>query len=109
MRRKNWRSYIHAEEEKPSLSWDLVKRVLAYAKPYRWKTIGTLVSILIYTGLALLSPLILRHLIDVATPGKECQPADLSSSGTVSSPDHQRRLSDHYPPVEFPGRGRDHI
>ena len=70
MRRKNWRSYIDASEEKPQLSWTLVKRVLTYARPYRWMIIGSLVSILLYTGVALLSPLILRYIIDHAIPEK---------------------------------------
>ncbi len=71
MRRKNWRGYIHAEEEKPHLSWDLIKRVLTYARPYRWPIIGSLLTILIYTGVGLLSPLILKDLIDYAIPEKD--------------------------------------
>lgn len=71
MRNRNWRSYINAEEEKPHISFELVKRVLGYAKPYRWHLIGSLLTILIYTGVRLLSPLILRHLIDVAIPEKD--------------------------------------
>jgi ATP-binding cassette subfamily B protein len=86
MRRKNWRSYINAEDEKPSLSWELVKRVLTYAKPYRWKIVGTLLSILLYTGVALLSPLILRHLIDVAIPQKDLQRLILAALGLLILP-----------------------
>jgi len=86
MRRKNWRSYIHAEDEKPSLSWGLVRRVLTYAKPYRLKIGGTLLSILIYTGLALLSPLILRHLIDVALPEKNINQLILAALGLLVLP-----------------------
>jgi len=86
MRRKNWRSYIDASDEKPRLSWSLIKRVLAYAKPYRWRIIGSLLSILIYTGFALLSPLILRHLIDVAIPEKDLQQLILSALGLLILP-----------------------
>lgn len=71
MRNRNWRSYINAEDEKPHISFKLVKRVLGYAKPYRWQLIGSLLTILIYTGVRLLSPLILRHLIDVTIPEKD--------------------------------------
>jgi ATP-binding cassette subfamily B protein len=71
MRRRNWRGYIHAEEEKPHLSWELIKRVMTYARPYRWRIIGSLLTILIYTGVGLLSPLILKHLIDYAIPQKD--------------------------------------
>jgi ATP-binding cassette subfamily B protein len=86
MRRRNWRSYIQAEDEKPRLSWALIKRVLAYGKPYRWQVLGTLVAILIYTGIALLSPLILRHLIDVAIPEKDINRLVLSALGLLILP-----------------------
>ena len=86
MRRRNWRSYIHASDEKPRLSWRLVRRVLAYGKPYRWQIIGSLVSILIYTGVALLAPLILRHLIDYAIPEKDISRLILSAVGLLILP-----------------------
>ena len=86
MRRKNWRSYIDASEEKPQLSWALVKRVLAYARPYRWMLIGSLASILIYTGVALLSPLILRYIIDHAIPEKNVHDLILSALGLLALP-----------------------
>jgi ATP-binding cassette, subfamily B, bacterial len=86
MRRKNWRSYIHAEEEKPRLSWALFKRVLGYAKPYRWKIFGALAAILIYTGVALLSPLILRYIIDHAIPQKDIKSLILSALGLLLLP-----------------------
>jgi len=86
MPRRNWRSYIHAIEEKPHLSWELVKRVLTYAKPYRWQIIGSLLSILIYTGVTLLSPLILIHLVDEAIPEKDLHGLLLASLGLLILP-----------------------
>lgn len=86
MRRRNWRSYINAEDEKPKLSWDLIKRVLAYGKPYRWQIIGSLLTILIYTGVALLSPLIFRHIIDYAIPEKDINRLILVSVGLLILP-----------------------
>ena len=86
MRRKNWRSYINAADEKPRLSWGLVKRVLVYGKPYKWQIIGSLLAILIYTGVALLSPLILRHLIDYAIPEKDINRLILSAVGLLILP-----------------------
>ncbi len=86
MRRKNWRSYINASEEKPRLSWGLVKRVLAYGKPYTWKIIASLLAILIYTGVALLSPLILRDLIDNAIPEKDINRLILAAVGLLLLP-----------------------
>lgn len=86
MRRKNWRSYINAADEKPRLSWELVKRVLAYGKPYTWKIIASLLAILVYTGVALLSPLILRHLIDYAIPEKDIDRLILAAAGLLILP-----------------------
>ncbi len=59
------------ENEKPRITWTLMKRVLMYARPYRWKLGGMLVIILITTGLALLTPLLMRDLIDNALPNKD--------------------------------------
>ncbi len=86
MRRKNWRSYIDASDEKPQLSWDLVKRVATYARPYRWMIFGSLAAILVYTGVALLSPLILRYIIDQAIPDKNLHNLILAASGLLVLP-----------------------
>jgi len=86
MHRRNWRSYIHATDEKPHLSWGLVKRVLTYAKPYRWQIAGSLLAILIYTGIMLLSPLILKYLVDQAIPDKDIHGLVLASLGLLILP-----------------------
>jgi ATP-binding cassette, subfamily B, bacterial len=86
MKRRNWRSYLSASDEKPQLSWALVKRVLGYGKPYTWRMIGSLLSILAYTGVALLSPLILRHLIDYAIPARDLQRLVLAAVGLLILP-----------------------
>jgi ATP-binding cassette subfamily B protein len=62
------RGMIHAPDEKPRITWQLLKRVLHYAQPYRWLVGGILLLILAHTGLMLLTPLILRDLIDNAIP-----------------------------------------
>ena len=86
LKQRNWRSYINASDEKPHLSWALVKRVLRYGKPYRWPMIGSLLAILISTGVALLSPLILRHLIDYAIPEKDIDRLILAALGMLLLP-----------------------
>lgn len=68
MRGSSFRSYIRSGDEKPKLTWDLLKRVLSYSAAYRWHLAGMLLLILISSGLSLLSPLILRDLIDQAIP-----------------------------------------
>ncbi len=46
----------------------LLRRVLQYAKPYRWRIGGMLILILANTALMLLTPLVLRDLIDHTIP-----------------------------------------
>lgn len=59
---------LHSTDEKPKITWDLLKRVLNFATPHRWLIGSMLVLILINTGLSLLTPLILRDLIDKTIP-----------------------------------------
>jgi ATP-binding cassette subfamily B protein len=63
-----WFSFLSDSGEKPKVTAGLLKRVLGYSKPYRWQLVGMLVLILCSTGLTLLTPLILRNLIDVVIP-----------------------------------------
>ncbi|MFN8461861.1 MAG: hypothetical protein U0X93_08855 [Anaerolineales bacterium] len=49
-------------------------RVLTYARGYWWNIAGMLVTILLTTGLSLLTPLIFRNMIDVVIPAKENRP-----------------------------------
>ncbi len=64
-----WRR-MNATDEKPQISWKLLRRALAYAKPYRWKIAGMLFIIVVTSGLGLVSPLIMRSLIDDALPNR---------------------------------------
>ncbi len=63
-----WGSLLHASEEKPQVTWTLLRRVLRHAAPYRWHLAGMLSLILLSTGLGLLNPLIMRDLIDRTIP-----------------------------------------
>ena len=56
---------------KPEVTWGLLRRVLGYARPYRWWIVGMLTITLATTGLSLLTPLILRDLIDRTLPGRD--------------------------------------
>ncbi len=66
-----WWSYISSTGEKPQVTWGLMRRVLGYARPYRSDIAGMLALILVNTGLTLLTPLILRSLIDKVLPAKD--------------------------------------
>ncbi len=62
------RGMINAPDEKPKITRQLLRRVLQYAKPYRWRIGGMLILILANTALMLLTPLVLRDLIDHTIP-----------------------------------------
>ena len=59
-----WFSFMRSADERPRVTWALLRRVMGYSRPYRWHIIGLLVTILVTTGLGLLTPLIFRDLID---------------------------------------------
>ncbi|MET0038672.1 MAG: ABC transporter ATP-binding protein, partial [Dehalococcoides mccartyi] len=61
----------NSPDEKPKITRGLLKRVWSYARPYRWLVLWMLVLTLATTGLGLLTPLILRDLIDVTLPDKD--------------------------------------
>ena len=61
----------NVQDGKPKISWGLLKRVWGYAHPYRWWILGMLLMTLASTGLGLLTPLILRQLIDKTLPDKD--------------------------------------
>ncbi|NDJ34938.1 MAG: ABC transporter ATP-binding protein [Chloroflexi bacterium] len=81
-----WWRYIHAADERPRVTWPLVKRVLRYARPYRTRIILLLVSILITTGLGLLTPLILADLIDNTIPNQDVNRLLLLSLALLAVP-----------------------
>ena len=65
------RGIIEATDEKPKITWPLLKRVLHFAKPYRWRIVSILILILAQTALMLLTPLIMRDLVDKTIPAKD--------------------------------------
>lgn len=66
-----WWMSMRQGDEKPKVTRELLLRVLNYAKPYWWHIAGMLVTILLTTGLSLLTPLIFRNMIDVVIPAKD--------------------------------------
>jgi len=83
-----WRhAYFHGDpDQKPKVSWPLVRRVLSYARPYRLYLGMTLVLILIQSGLGLLTPLIFRDLIDNTLPSQDMQRLNVLAFGLVLIP-----------------------
>jgi ATP-binding cassette subfamily B protein len=81
-----WWSYVRSSDEKPRVTWGLMKRVLGYSYPYRWQIIGMLLLISINTGLTLLTPLILLQLIDTTIPEANVSQLILLSLGLLLIP-----------------------
>jgi ATP-binding cassette subfamily B protein len=69
-----------------SLTWKLVLRVLNYARPYWTKLVMMLLTILVTTGLGLLTPLIFRDLIDHALPEGDVERLNVLAVGLVAIP-----------------------
>ncbi len=59
------------------VTWPLLKRVLAYARPYAGKGVLLLAVILAGTALGLVTPLVFRQLIDSALPKADVRQLDL--------------------------------
>ena len=68
-----WWTYMRAGDQKPKVTWKLMKRVMGYSAPYRWQIVGMLAMISFDTGLTLLTPLIFRDLIDRTIPSGNIQ------------------------------------
>ena len=62
---------LSSPDEKPKITRQLLLRVLQYAAPYRWHLVGMLLMILSSAGLSLITPLVLRDLIDHTIPQKD--------------------------------------
>lgn len=81
-----WRSYMRADANQPRVTRQLLKRVLGYAQPYTKKIILMLFTILVTTGLGLLTPLIFRDLIDNTLPNHDVQRLNLLAVALVAIP-----------------------
>lgn len=81
-----WRGMINAPDEKPRVTLALLGRVLAYARPYRWQIFAMLVIILLSTGLSLLTPQIMRDLIDRTIPSGDVGRLALLAAGLLALP-----------------------
>ena len=83
-----WWIYVWGDEEgrEKRVSWALVRRVLAYARPYRARIWLLLATILVTTGLGLLTPLIFRDLLDQALPAGDTARLNWLALGLVAIP-----------------------
>ncbi|MFD3162729.1 ABC transporter ATP-binding protein [Herpetosiphon sp. NSE202] len=82
-----WRGFVRAnDDEQPTISRMLLQRVWGYARPYRSGIIVVLFTIFIGTLLDRITPLLVRHLIDVAIPQRNLGRLNLVAVGLVAIP-----------------------
>ncbi len=59
------------DQDKPKVDRGLLRRVFAYARPYRLALAGVFVTILVISGLTVLPAILIRELLDRAIPDKD--------------------------------------
>ncbi len=68
-----WFAYLRHDEkqDRPVITRALVGRVWEFARPYQTRVVGLLFTILLISGISLISPLLFRDLIDNAIPNED--------------------------------------
>ena len=88
MHGSGWWSYIRHDEEqdRPTVSRNLLRRVWRFAKPYTRQVAVLLITIFVISGLSLLPPLLIRDLLDNAIPNQNVTRLNLLALGMVAVP-----------------------
>ena len=86
MHGSGWFSYLQSSDEKPQVTWSLLKRVLQYSRPYHRQISVMLILILASTSINLLTPLIMRTIIDRVIPQKRLDQLVLLALGLLLIP-----------------------
>ena len=83
-----WFAYLQYDEKqgRPTITRELLVRVWRFAQPYRGSVIGLLITILLISGLSLISPLLYRSLIDDALPNGDTTLLNWLAIGMVTIP-----------------------
>ena len=81
-----WFALMRGDDEKPQVTWALLRRVLEYARPYGGRIALLLLGILLSTLLGLINPLIFRDLIDTTLPNGDVARLNLLALGLVLIP-----------------------
>ena len=83
-----WWSFMTYDESKgqPKVDKNLLKRVLEYAKPYRFSIVMVLATITVISLLELIPPLLYRDLFDTVIPNKDFQRLNLLAIGMIGIP-----------------------
>jgi len=83
-----WWSLIRYDEEqdRPEVSWPLIRRAAAFGRPYTGKIAAMLALIVVTTLLGLIPPLLVRNVIDVALPQSDLRRISLLALGMLFVP-----------------------
>jgi len=83
-----WRPFLRYDEkqDRPQLSWALVRRAMAYGRPYFGRIAAMLALILVITLLGLAPPLLVRNLIDQALPQRDMHRLTLLALAMLAVP-----------------------
>ena len=83
-----WWAFMSHDERKgrPAVSRSLLGRVWEFAKPYRFRIIALLLTILVITGLSLIPPILLKVLIDSALPNGDIQQLNRLALALIAVP-----------------------
>ncbi len=83
-----WWSYIRydAKQDRPQVSWPLIRRVAVYGRPYVGRIAAMLAIILVVTLLNLVPPLLTRDLIDRTLPQRDFARLNLLALGIIGIP-----------------------
>jgi len=88
MHSSGWFSYLSHDDkqDKPVITRELLARVWGFARPYRLRVTGLLVTILAISGISLISPLLYRDLIDTAIPNRDVIRLNWLALGMIAIP-----------------------
>ncbi len=81
-----WVYFRDSGEERSKVTWGLLRRVLAHARPYSLHIVLMLIAIVATTGLDLVNPLIFRDLIDYTLPKGDAMRLNLLAVALVLIP-----------------------
>jgi len=85
---RGWGAYLQHDEKQaaPEIDKVLLKRVLSYARGYKFELVVVLITIVVISLLSLLPPLLMRGLIDTAIPEKDLRLVTLLGIGMIAVP-----------------------
>jgi ATP-binding cassette, subfamily B, bacterial len=83
-----WWAYLSHDEEqdRPVVTSNLLRRVGQFARPYIRQVLLLLVGIILTTAITLVSPLLMRALIDEAIPNADTRLVNLLAIGLIAVP-----------------------